>query len=166
MHSTTCTYRRTSRIFLAAATAAVAMQLILSGAAFGQTEPCHSTQQSSATATFNASNGGVMMGNFANAVTLDTGSVSILNLGTSTVATLTLDGSGTQLYSTAVTGATTLNGALIKNGTGTWTLDVSFTYTGGTTINAGTLQAGSSTASTVAGEKLEELSEWKPALLI
>ena len=86
-------------------------------------------------------NGGVMMGNFSNAVTLDIGSVinGILNLGTSTAATLTLDGAGTQLYSTAVTGATTFNGALIKNGTGTWTLDESFTYTGGTTINAGTL---------------------------
>jgi fibronectin-binding autotransporter adhesin len=82
-----------------------------------------------------------MMGNFANAITLDTGSVinGTLNLGPSIAATLTLDGTGTQLYSTAVTGATTLNGALIKNGTGTWTLDESFTYTGGTTINAGTL---------------------------
>ena len=86
-------------------------------------------------------NGGVTMGNFANAVTLDTGSVinGTLNIGPSTAATLTLDGTGTQLYSTGVTGATTLNGALIKNGTGTWTLDESFTYTGGTTINAGTL---------------------------
>ena len=84
------------------------------------------------------------MGNFANAVTLDTGSVinGILNLGTSTAATLTLDGAGTQLYSTAVKGATTFSGALIKNGAGTWTLDESFTYTGGTAINAGTLQIG------------------------
>src|SRR5208337_4622589 len=90
-------------------------------------------------------NGGVMMGNFANDVTLDTGSVinGTLNLGPSIAATLTLEGTGTQLYSTAVTGATTLNGALIKNGTGTWTLDESFTYTGGTTINAGTLALGS-----------------------
>ena len=89
-------------------------------------------------------NGGVIMSDFANAVTLDTGSVinGILNIGTSTDATLTLDGTGTQLYSVAVTGATTFDGALIKNGTGTWTLDESFTYTGGTTINAGTLQLG------------------------
>jgi autotransporter-associated beta strand protein len=33
-------------------------------------------------------------------------------------------------------------GALIKNGTGTWMLDESFTYSAGTTINAGTLQLG------------------------
>ena len=121
-----------------------------------------------AAGTLTNQSGGVSMGNFANAVTLDTGSVinGILNLGTSTAATLTLDGSGTHLYCTAVTGATTLNGALIKNGTGIWTLDVSFTYTGGTTINAGTLQAGSSTALTKAGEKLGELAEWRPATSI
>ena len=100
-------------------------------------------------------NGGVMMGNFANAITLDTGSVinGILNLGTSTAATLTLDGSGTQLYSAAVIGATTFDGALIKNGTGTWTLDESFTYTGATTINAGTLQIGNGgTRGSIAGD--------------
>jgi len=37
MHCTTCAYRRTSHMFLPAAPAAVAMQLILAGAAFGQT---------------------------------------------------------------------------------------------------------------------------------
>ena len=90
-------------------------------------------------------NGGVMMDNFANAVTLDTGSVinGILNIGTSTAATLTLDGTGTQLYSAAVTSATAFDGALIKNGAGTWTLDETFTYTGATTVNAGTLALGS-----------------------
>jgi autotransporter-associated beta strand protein len=89
-------------------------------------------------------NGGVMMGNLANAATLSTGSVinGYLNLGTSSDSTLTLDGSGTQLYSTAVTNATSFNGALIKNGTGTWILDESFTYFGATTINAGRLQLG------------------------
>jgi hypothetical protein len=89
--------------------------------------------------------GGVTMENFANAVTLSTGSVinGFLNMGTSTAATLTLDGSGTQLYSNAVTNTTIFNGALIKNGIGTWTLDESFIYGGGTTITAGTLQLGS-----------------------
>jgi outer membrane autotransporter protein len=88
--------------------------------------------------------GGVTMENFANAVTLSTGSVinGFLNMGTSTAATLTLDGSGTQLYSNAVTNTTIFNGALIKNGIGTWTLDESFIYGGGTTITAGTLQLG------------------------
>ncbi|HWX19590.1 MAG TPA: autotransporter domain-containing protein [Candidatus Binatia bacterium] len=89
-------------------------------------------------------NGGVIMENFANAVTLSTGSVinGFLNMGTSTAATLTLDGSGTQLYSSAVTNTTIFNGALIKKGTGTWTLDESLTYSGGTTITTGTLQLG------------------------
>jgi autotransporter-associated beta strand protein len=94
------------------------------------------------------------MDNFANAVTLEAGSVisGFLNIGTSNAATLTLDGTGTQLYSTAVTGGTAFNGALIKNGSGTWTLDQSFNYTGGTTINAGTLQIGNGgTAGSITG---------------
>jgi autotransporter-associated beta strand protein len=88
--------------------------------------------------------GGVTMENFANAVTLFTGSVinGFLNIGSSTAAMLTLDGSGTQVYSTAVTNTTMFSGALIKNGIGTWTLDESFLYGGGTTIAAGTLQLG------------------------
>src|SRR5271165_2691134 len=104
-------------------------------------------------------NGGVSMDNFANAVTLEAGSVitGILNIGTSTTATLTLDGTSTQLYSTAVTGATTFNGALIKNGSGTWRLDQSFTYTGGTTINAGTLQIGNGgTAGSITGNVTDD----------
>jgi fibronectin-binding autotransporter adhesin len=88
--------------------------------------------------------GGVTMENFANAVTLFTGSVinGFLNIGSSTAAMLTLDGSGTQVYSTAVTNTMMFIGALIKNGIGTWTLDESFLYGGGTTIAAGTLQFG------------------------
>jgi fibronectin-binding autotransporter adhesin len=103
-------------------------------------------------------NGGVTMVNLANIVTLDAGSVinGILNIGTNTAATLTLDGTGTQLYSAAVTGATTFNGALIKNGTGTWTLDESLSYTGGTTINAGTLQIGNGgTSGGIAGKVID-----------
>ena len=50
------------------------------------------------------------MGNFVNAVTLQTGSAinGAFNIGASTAATLTLDGTGTQTYSSAVTGTTTL----------------------------------------------------------
>src|SRR5690606_33599344 len=48
-----------------------------------------------------------------------------LNLGTDTAATLTLDGTlVTQDYSDAVTGTTTFHGHLIKQGAGTWRLDV------------------------------------------
>src|SRR5258708_23581400 len=69
--NSSCTYRRTSRMFLAAATGAVAMQLIVAGAAFGQTlidtsgnwgtasnwTPATVPNSSSATAIFNASSG-------------------------------------------------------------------------------------------------------------
>ena len=86
-------------------------------------------------------NGGASMGNFANQVTLITGGTITgdLNMSTNTSATLTLDGSGTQSYSSAVTGNTTFAGSLIKQGPGTWTLDQSMNYFGNTSINAGTL---------------------------
>jgi autotransporter-associated beta strand protein len=84
----------------------------------------------------------VSMGNFANQVTLITGG-SIrgdLNMSNNTSATLTLDGSSTQTYSTAVTGNTAFAGSLEKQGTGTWILDESMNYSGATTVNAGTLE--------------------------
>src|SRR5690606_15062007 len=62
-----------------------------------------------------------------------------LNLGTHTGSTLTLGGSGTHTYSAAVPGTLTLAGSLIKNGSGTWTLDRALTHPGTTTIEAGTL---------------------------
>lgn len=86
--------------------------------------------------------GGVTMGDFANDVTLHTGSVITqggLNMGTSTASRLTLDGSGSQNLSTAVGTGLTFNGALTKAGAGTWTIDRELTYTGGTTVSAGTL---------------------------
>ncbi|RBP44412.1 uncharacterized protein YhjY with autotransporter beta-barrel domain [Roseimicrobium gellanilyticum] len=84
---------------------------------------------------------GVVMGDYANAVTLFTGSeiTGDLNMSTNSAVTFTLDGAGTQLYSAAVTGTTTFNGTLIKQGTGTWTLDQNFTHSGNTIIHAGTL---------------------------
>jgi autotransporter-associated beta strand protein len=92
-------------------------------------------------------NGGVSMGNYANAVTLQIGSsiTGDLNMGNSNSSTLTLtdNGSGgSQTYSSAVTGVTTFAGALIKNGSGTWTLDQAMSYSGGTSIAGGTLVAG------------------------
>jgi autotransporter-associated beta strand protein len=87
--------------------------------------------------------GGVVMGDFANSVTLYNGSsiTGGLNIGNSTAAALTLTGgSGSQNYSAAVGGTTTLNGQLIKSGTGTWVLDQAFSHTGGTTVTGfGTL---------------------------
>jgi autotransporter-associated beta strand protein len=93
------------------------------------------------------------MGNFANNVTLETGSTinGALNIGTSTSATLTLTGGGSQIYSGAVTGATTFSGSLIKNGSGTWTLDQAFTYTQATTVSGGTLLVSGSISGSTTG---------------
>jgi autotransporter-associated beta strand protein len=88
-------------------------------------------------------NGGVTMDNFANAVTLLSGGVinGDLNLGGNAGSTLTLAGSGDQTYSAAVTGTTTLGGALIKQGSGKWTLDQALNFAGGTTLQSGVLEA-------------------------
>src|SRR5690606_285076 len=70
--------------------------------------------------------GGVHMADFANSVTLFVGSSIIngdLNLGTSSAATLTLDGAGTQSFAAAVDRHTHFQGTLIKQGAGTWNLD-------------------------------------------
>jgi fibronectin-binding autotransporter adhesin len=67
-----------------------------------------------------------------------------LKIGTNTQSTLTLDGGAgtTQLYSNAVTGATTFGGNLVKNGGGTWVLDNSqLEGVVNTSINAGSLRA-------------------------
>ena len=66
--------------------------------------------------------------------------------------TLTLTGTGNGQISKAIGGT----GALVKNGSGTWTLGASNSYSGGTTVNAGTLVL-SNTASlpgavTIAGD--------------
>jgi uncharacterized protein (TIGR03382 family) len=86
--------------------------------------------------------GDVEMDNFANQVTLFTGSsiTGGLDISENTGTTLTLDGGGTQSFSTAVTGTTTFNGSLTKQGAGTWTLDQAFTYAGTTSVTQGTLQ--------------------------
>ncbi len=93
---------------------------------------------------------GVVMGNFANSVTLETGSLinGPLNISSDPLSTLTLTGSGVQAYSAAVMGTTTFGGSLVKSGTGTWVLDQAFAYPGATTINAGTLQVTGSLANT------------------
>jgi autotransporter-associated beta strand protein len=91
-------------------------------------------------------NGGVDMTGSNNSVTLFTGSVisGALNMGADTQSLLTLDGAGTSLFSSAVTGTTTFAGGLTKQGAGTWTLDSTLNYSS-VRISAGTLEFSSPT---------------------
>ncbi len=86
-------------------------------------------------------NGGVSMGSAANSVKLLSGSTinGELNMSNNSGTTLILDGAGNQTYSAAVTGATTFSGSLVKQGTGTWTLDRALTAAGGATVSSGRL---------------------------
>jgi fibronectin-binding autotransporter adhesin len=103
------------------------------------------------------SNAGRIVGNvrldpdFANAVTLTAGGsiAGDLDIGSGTAgsaqSTLTLGGDNAtpQPYSDAVTGKTLFDGALAKNGSGTWVIDTDdLSSAGGATIKAGTLQVG------------------------
>ncbi|MBN9090041.1 MAG: autotransporter domain-containing protein [Reyranella sp.] len=76
----------------------------------------------------------------ANQVTLFSGSSIQGNLyiGANGASTLTLDGTGAQAYSQAVTGTTSFAGQLIKRGTGTWIIDT-VVSAGNTTVAAGGL---------------------------
>jgi hypothetical protein len=79
---------------------------------------------------------------FANQAILVTGGTIAgdLNLGTNPGTILTLDGSGSEALSKAVTGLITNAGSVIKQGTGTWVIDKSVgNNPGGTTIESGTL---------------------------
>lgn len=89
-----------------------------------------------------------------NNVTLSAGGYinGALKIGSNGQSTLTLDGdTGTsQLYSSAVTGATVFNGNLVKNGSGSWTLDNDqLLGVVNTSINAGSLRAAHSLAGDV-----------------
>ena len=88
-------------------------------------------------------NGGVSITGSNNSVTLFTGSVidGALNMGAATQSLLTLDGAGTSVFSSAVTGTTTLAGQLTKQGAGIWTIDRTLNASS-VTISAGTLQVG------------------------
>jgi fibronectin-binding autotransporter adhesin len=103
--------------------------------------------------TVTLSNAGVIRGNvvlaaFPNTVTLLTGSqiAGNLNLGDAAAAGLILDGTGTASLTQAVTGAVTNFNSLIKQNTGTWTIDEALTYSGGTNITGGTLVAAANNA--------------------
>jgi outer membrane autotransporter protein len=77
------------------------------------------------------SNAGTIDGNVwlldsaENHVTLYSGSTitGSLYIGSNSASTLTLDGTGTQLYSDAVTDDTIFTSTLVKKGAGTWTID-------------------------------------------
>jgi fibronectin-binding autotransporter adhesin len=89
-------------------------------------------------------NGGVNLNTGkANQVTLHSGGqiAGYLSIGSVPGSTLTLDGTGSQAYSDAVTGATTFGGDLVKAGSGTWTIDRPLAPVTAT-INAGTLALG------------------------
>jgi autotransporter-associated beta strand protein len=79
---------------------------------------------------------------FVNHATLVTGGsiAGDLDLGTNAGTTLTLDGTGSEALSQAVTGLITNDGSVIKQGSGTWIIDKPLgDYAGGTTVAAGTL---------------------------
>jgi fibronectin-binding autotransporter adhesin len=105
--------------------------------------------QAFGTGTANLTNAGalngnvVLDGNSVNTVTLLSGSTlnGSLDIGSNTGSLLTLDGTGTQLYSTAVTGNTSFSGTLTKQGAGSWIIDQDLAPTN-TVISAGTLQIG------------------------
>ncbi len=86
-------------------------------------------------------NGNVILGGATDVVQLFTGgkiSGSVELAGT-TSSTLILDGAGQQLLSQAVLGTITNNGSLVKQGTGTWTIDRGLTAPVETDVLAGTL---------------------------
>ena len=85
-------------------------------------------------------NNSVLGGGASEIVQLFTGSKIIGNLALSgKSSTLILDGAGTQLFSLAVAGTVTNNGTLVKQGSGTWTIDRALAAPLGTEILAGTL---------------------------
>ncbi len=86
-------------------------------------------------------NGNVTIGGATDIVQLFTGSKITGNLALSgtTSSTLILDGAGQQLLSLAVVGTVTNNGTLVKQGSGTWTIDRALDAPLGTDILAGTL---------------------------
>ena len=71
---------------------------------------------------------------------------SLAGSGTVTLGTGTLITGGANNLSGTYAGVISGAGSLVKNGTGTQTLNGASTYTGGTTLNAGTLAAGSTKA--------------------
>jgi outer membrane autotransporter protein len=86
-------------------------------------------------------NGNVTLTGGTDTVQLFTGSKITGNLSLTGTqgSTLILDGTGPQLFSSAVTGTVANNGSLAKQGTGTWTIDEDLTAPVATNVLAGTL---------------------------
>jgi outer membrane autotransporter protein len=90
-------------------------------------------------------NGNVLLGGAKDAVQLFTGSkisgkVELTGIQNGKAnSTLILDGTGQQLFSLAVAGLVTNNGTLVKQGTGTWTIDRALAAPLGTEILSGIL---------------------------
>lgn len=89
-----------------------------------------------------------LSGNYANTVHLYEGSTLLgdLDIGTHSASQLILSGDDHQRYSDAVSGTTLFNGALLKQGSGTWNLDSTLSHHGATLIEAGTLAVNGSIA--------------------
>jgi uncharacterized protein with beta-barrel porin domain len=136
---------------------------VITGGMSGDTTPVQApgVQFTHAAGTF--TNGGtgvvtgdVLFGDFANSATLVTGGTinGNLNIGPSTLSSLTLDGTGTQdlgpstatgAGTPAVTGTITFDGTLSKVNTGTFIINEALTPAA-TSIGGGTLQLGDGTA--------------------
>jgi T5SS/PEP-CTERM-associated repeat protein/autotransporter-associated beta strand protein len=87
-------------------------------------------------------NNGVSLDNsYANQVTFYPGSIikSGLNMGTNASSQIILDGTGTANFSSAISGALTWKGLLLKQGAGAWNVDTALHNPGPDTIAAGAL---------------------------
>lgn len=89
-----------------------------------------------------------LSGSFGNTVHLYEGSMLLgdLSIGSHAASQLILSGEGRQLYSDAVSGVTSFNGSLIKQGGGFWNLDSSIAHHGATLIEEGALAVNGSIA--------------------
>lgn len=90
-----------------------------------------------------------LSGSYANTVHLYEGSTLLgdLNIGSNAGSKLILSGEGSQLYSDAVSGSTSFNGSLVKQGGGLWNLNSNIAHHGATLVEGGTLAVNGSIAS-------------------
>ena len=89
-----------------------------------------------------------LSGSYANTVHLYEGSTLLgdLSIGNNAGSKLILSGEGSQLYSDAVSGSTSFNGFLIKQGGGLWNLNSNIAHHGATLVEEGILAVNGSIA--------------------